>query len=212
MQPYHIIDDGRWAENRIGAKRCASSYANRGLLDAGALVKVVAPAIADEIAAAPVETVRRPFEPSDLDGVAFVVAAAPPDVNRRVATAAQERGLFVNAVDDPIHASAFLSGVVRRDGITLAISTRGHAPALSALLKEALDALLPRDLSRWLETARQQRSVWRQLRVPMADRKPRLLAALNALYEPAAGDDSAVAAGRVPAGTESSPATEDARL
>jgi predicted amidohydrolase YtcJ len=38
MQPYHIIDDGRWAEGRIGAKRCASSYANRALLDAGARV------------------------------------------------------------------------------------------------------------------------------------------------------------------------------
>lgn len=38
MQPYHIIDDGRWAEGRIGAKRCASSYANRSLLDAGARV------------------------------------------------------------------------------------------------------------------------------------------------------------------------------
>jgi predicted amidohydrolase YtcJ len=36
MQPYHIIDDGRWAEGRIGKKRCASSYANRSLLDAGA--------------------------------------------------------------------------------------------------------------------------------------------------------------------------------
>jgi predicted amidohydrolase YtcJ len=35
MQPYHIIDDGRWAEGRIGKKRCASSYANRSLLDAG---------------------------------------------------------------------------------------------------------------------------------------------------------------------------------
>jgi predicted amidohydrolase YtcJ len=36
MQPYHVIDDGRWAEGRIGAKRCASSYAFRSLLDAGA--------------------------------------------------------------------------------------------------------------------------------------------------------------------------------
>jgi predicted amidohydrolase YtcJ len=36
MQPYHAIDDGRWAEGRIGAKRCASSYANKSLLDAGA--------------------------------------------------------------------------------------------------------------------------------------------------------------------------------
>jgi predicted amidohydrolase YtcJ len=38
MQPFHIIDDGRWAEGRIGAKRCASSYALRSLLDADAKV------------------------------------------------------------------------------------------------------------------------------------------------------------------------------
>jgi predicted amidohydrolase YtcJ len=36
VQPYHAIDDGRWAEGRIGAKRCASSYAYRSLIDAGA--------------------------------------------------------------------------------------------------------------------------------------------------------------------------------
>lgn len=36
MQPYHVVDDGRWAEGRIGAKRCASSYAYRSLLDNGA--------------------------------------------------------------------------------------------------------------------------------------------------------------------------------
>lgn len=38
LQPYHIIDDGRWAEGRIGSKRCESSYANRSLLDAGAIL------------------------------------------------------------------------------------------------------------------------------------------------------------------------------
>jgi predicted amidohydrolase YtcJ len=36
MQPYHVVDDGRWAEGRIGPGRCASSYAYRSLLDAGA--------------------------------------------------------------------------------------------------------------------------------------------------------------------------------
>jgi predicted amidohydrolase YtcJ len=38
MQPYHVIDDGRWAEGRIGAKRCASSYAFGSLLKANAVV------------------------------------------------------------------------------------------------------------------------------------------------------------------------------
>jgi predicted amidohydrolase YtcJ len=36
MQPYHAIDDGRWAEKRIGAARIRTTYAFRSLLDAGA--------------------------------------------------------------------------------------------------------------------------------------------------------------------------------
>jgi hypothetical protein len=36
MQPYHAIDDGRWADPLIGAARCQTSYAFRSLLDAGA--------------------------------------------------------------------------------------------------------------------------------------------------------------------------------
>jgi predicted amidohydrolase YtcJ len=38
MQPFHAADDARWAEGRIGAKRCESSYAFRSLLDAGAVL------------------------------------------------------------------------------------------------------------------------------------------------------------------------------
>ncbi|HEV2644377.1 MAG TPA: amidohydrolase [Candidatus Elarobacter sp.] len=36
MQPYHAIDDGRWAEKVIGAKRSETTYAFRSLLDSGA--------------------------------------------------------------------------------------------------------------------------------------------------------------------------------
>ncbi|HYP01802.1 MAG TPA: amidohydrolase, partial [Pyrinomonadaceae bacterium] len=36
MQPYHAIDDGRWAEKRIGNARARTTYAFRSLLDAGA--------------------------------------------------------------------------------------------------------------------------------------------------------------------------------
>jgi predicted amidohydrolase YtcJ len=35
MQPYHLADDGRWAEKRIGAQRAKTTYAFRSLLDAG---------------------------------------------------------------------------------------------------------------------------------------------------------------------------------
>jgi predicted amidohydrolase YtcJ len=38
MQPYHSIDDGRWAEKRIGRQRCLTTYAFRSLLDAKAVL------------------------------------------------------------------------------------------------------------------------------------------------------------------------------
>ena len=36
MQPYHIIDDGRWAGKRVSTDVLKTSYANKSLLDAGA--------------------------------------------------------------------------------------------------------------------------------------------------------------------------------
>ncbi|HEY7923573.1 MAG TPA: amidohydrolase family protein, partial [Vicinamibacteria bacterium] len=35
VQPYHAIDDGRWAEGRIGPERSKTTYAFRSFLDAG---------------------------------------------------------------------------------------------------------------------------------------------------------------------------------
>ena len=161
----------------------------RQLRAAGARVRVVSPLVLAEIAAAEegeggVEILRRPFAPADLDGVWLVVAAATPEVNRQVAEAASIRRLFVNAVDDPDNATAYLSGVVRRDDVTIAISTSGAAPALTALLREAIDAVLPGDLATWLRTAGEQRLRWRRDRIAMEARKPLLLRALNAIYEP----------------------------
>ena len=155
----------------------------RGLLDAGASVRVVAPTIVPEIAAAPVEQIRRPFQPPDLDDAAFVVAAAPPEVNRDVAAAARERGIFVNAVDDVESASAYAGAVLRRAGVTIAIATDGEAPALAGLVREALEVLLPDDLDDWMACARDARRQWLETRVPMPERRPLLLAALNRLYD-----------------------------
>jgi uroporphyrin-III C-methyltransferase/precorrin-2 dehydrogenase/sirohydrochlorin ferrochelatase len=149
---------------------------------AGADVSVVAPDVHPEIEKAGVPIERRSFQPSDLENVWLVVAAAPPSVNGEIAQAADARRVFVNAVDDPANATAFLSGVIRRDGVTLAISTEGAAPGLTALLREALDSLLPRDIGSWVREATRLRAAWRRDRVPMAARKPLLLDALNKLY------------------------------
>jgi uroporphyrin-III C-methyltransferase/precorrin-2 dehydrogenase/sirohydrochlorin ferrochelatase len=166
----------------VGAGPVAASKL-AALLEAGALVTVVAPQIHPDIAALPVTIVRRAFEPADLDAAWYVVAAATPEVNRAVAAAADERRLFVNAVDDPSNASVYLGGVVRRDGVTVAISTDGRAPALAGLLREAIESLLPRELATWLDVNDRERARWKREGVPMEQRRPQLLEALNRIYE-----------------------------
>jgi uroporphyrin-III C-methyltransferase / precorrin-2 dehydrogenase / sirohydrochlorin ferrochelatase len=166
----------------VGGGRVAAGKL-RGLLDEGAYVTVVAPDIRTELEQPGVTLVRRAFEADDLDGAWYVVAAAPSDVNRGVLEAAERRHLFVNAVDDPPHATAYAGGVVRRDGVTVAISTGGRAPALAGLLREALETWLPGDLDEWMSAAVEARVAWKRDGVPMDRRRPMLLETLNQLYE-----------------------------
>jgi siroheme synthase-like protein len=166
----------------VGAGPVAASKLS-SLQAAGADLVVVAPEVCDAIRKTNVVLVERPFRPTDLDGAWFVVAAAPPAINRQVAEEAEQRQIFVNAVDDPSNASVYLGGVVRRAGVTLAISTDGAAPALAGLLREAIDHMLPTDLSAWTARAHELRQSWRARGVPMEARRPELLVALNEIYE-----------------------------
>jgi uroporphyrin-III C-methyltransferase/precorrin-2 dehydrogenase/sirohydrochlorin ferrochelatase len=166
----------------VGGGKVAASKLD-GLLRVGARVTVVAPEIRAEIERPDVTLRRRGFEASDLDGAWFAVAAATPAVNRRVASAAEERRVFVNAVDDPPSASAYAGGVLRRGRLTVAISTNGEAPALAGLIREGLEELIPQEMEAWLREASEQTQVLRQNGVPMPERRPLLLAALNRLYQ-----------------------------
>jgi uroporphyrin-III C-methyltransferase/precorrin-2 dehydrogenase/sirohydrochlorin ferrochelatase len=167
-----LVGGGRVAAAKLGS-----------LLAAGASVTVVAPEIRPELDEPGVTLVRRPFEPNDIDGAWYVVSAAPRDVNERVVVAAEDRRVFVNAVDDPANATAYAGSVVRRSGVTIAFSTGGRGPALAGLLREALDAWLPADLDRWMAASDAARREWKRDGVPMEDRRPMLLETLNRLYE-----------------------------
>jgi uroporphyrin-III C-methyltransferase / precorrin-2 dehydrogenase / sirohydrochlorin ferrochelatase len=180
LLPAFLKLEGRRVVIVGGGPMAASKLAE--LLKAGARVKVVAPEVRDEIVEAGVRVARRPFRPADLDGAWYVVAAATPAVNRAVARAARLRRVFVNAVDDKTNATAYLGGVVRRGGVTLAVSTEGAAPALAGLLREGLEAVLPNDLGAWRTLAARLRAGWKGAAIPLAWRRPLLLDALNRLY------------------------------
>jgi len=171
-RPVLVVGGGVVAASKVSA-----------LLPTGARITVVAPAVADAIRATGVTIHERPFQEADLDGQWLVVSAATPDVNREVADAAGRRQMFVNAVDDPANATAYLGGVLRRDGATVAISTNGRAPALAGLLREGIDALLPIDLDDWFRRADQLKREWRSTGVPMEARRPQLLDALIKLRD-----------------------------
>jgi predicted amidohydrolase YtcJ len=71
VQPYHAIDDGRWAEKRIGHKRAETTYAFKSLLDAGATLAFgsdwfVAPI--DPMAGIYAATTRRTLDGKNPDG------------------------------------------------------------------------------------------------------------------------------------------------
>ncbi|HVZ74194.1 MAG TPA: uroporphyrinogen-III C-methyltransferase [Polyangia bacterium] len=190
----------------VGAGPVGTAKA-RALVEAGARVTVVAPDASDEIradaAAGRLALSLRAFVATDVEGAWLVVAAATGEVNRAVAAAAEARRTFVLAVDDPPAASAYGAGVVRRGGVTLAVSTDGRAPALAGLLREGLEAVLPDDLDAWTAAAERARVAWKAAGVPMAERRPLLLDALNRLYaereaaEPAPAPEGERPVGRV---------------
>jgi predicted amidohydrolase YtcJ len=71
MQPYHAIDDGRWAEEVIGAERAKTTYAFRSLIESGAHVALgsdwyVAPA--DPLAGIYAAVTRRTLDGRNPDG------------------------------------------------------------------------------------------------------------------------------------------------
>ena len=166
----------------VGSGPVAETKA-KSLLEAGARIRLVAPDAGFDWTHPSLELRRRSFRPQDLEDCWLAVSAATPEVHREVAEQAQTRRTFVIAVDDPSNGTAHGAAVLRRGGLTLGISTDGAAPALSGLVREALEALIPIEIDEWLHTARRHRNRWRREGVPMAERRPLLLRALNALYD-----------------------------
>lgn len=143
------------------------------LLQAGASVRVVSPDATEELMdlarTGRVVVELRTFAPRDAEDVWLIVAATDvEDVQRAIASAAEQHHVFCIAVDDPNHASAYGASVLRRGPLTVAISTSGEAPALARLLREVLEHALPEE--GWVDEARALRQRWKSEHTPMTSR------------------------------------------
>jgi uroporphyrin-III C-methyltransferase/precorrin-2 dehydrogenase/sirohydrochlorin ferrochelatase len=128
----------------------------------GALITVVAPAIAPELmalaAAGKLKLAMREFEPADLDAARLViVATSRRAVNRWIAKLSEARNIPVNVVDDRDASRFIVPAIIDRDPVLVAISTGGTSPVLARRLRERLEALIPArigELAAWLKALR----------------------------------------------------------
>ena len=165
MFPVVLRFDGRLAVV-IGGGTVADRKVS-GLLDAGATVRVVAPmivaALRERATASQGELTiaERPYDPADLDGAWYVVAATgDPIVQQAVADDCGRRGIWCNAVDDPERCTALLPAVHRSGDVIVAVSTSGSSPTLARILRDRIAGALPASLGEIARTLAERRRLW----------------------------------------------------
>jgi precorrin-2 dehydrogenase / sirohydrochlorin ferrochelatase len=114
------------------------------LLEHGACVQVVAreltPGLEQLRGAGKIRFLGGEFSEALLKG-AFVVFAATDDasLNRRVSETARQRGLLVNAVDQPADCNFIVPSILSRGDLLIAVSTSGKSPAFARKVRVELE-------------------------------------------------------------------------
>jgi precorrin-2 dehydrogenase/sirohydrochlorin ferrochelatase len=123
-----------------------------------AKVTLVAPEIGTEIreiaqSNSRIILITRKFEDHDLvEKDLVIVATNDKEENRRIKELAGTRHLLCNVADTPALCDFYLSSVVQKGNLKVAISTNGMSPTMAKRLKEVLNEALPENL----ETAMEQ--------------------------------------------------------
>jgi precorrin-2 dehydrogenase/sirohydrochlorin ferrochelatase len=132
------------------------------LLEAGAQVWVVSPAVNEALAHLArdgrIRVEERPYLRKDLRGTFLIIAAeADPAVNARVAREARDAGILACIASSPRDGSCLVPAVIRRGELLVAIATAGRSPALARRIREDLERTFAAEYRRFLEVIVQVR-------------------------------------------------------
>ena len=121
---------------------------SRLLADAGAVLRVVAPAIdpqlADLVRGSGGQMLDRGYMQRDLDGCQLVIAATDDEpLNAQVSADARARCVPVNVVDSPALCTVIFPAIVDRSPLVVAVSSGGDAPVLARLIRAKLETWIP---------------------------------------------------------------------
>ena len=138
----------------------------RGLLEAGALVKVIAPEICAEVAElfqrGEISWTRAEFSAELLgDEMILIAATDNPEVNRRTAEIARAKKILVNVVDET-GGNFNVPSRIRRGELLLTISTGANSPAFSKFVRRMLEAELGENFGAGLEIISRYRRLVKQ--------------------------------------------------
>ncbi len=159
----------------VGGGEIATSKMD-GLLQAGANIVVVSPALNAQLSALARENKivwrEKEFSFADVQDAFLVIAATSvPSVNQAVYRAADAQGLLCNAVDDVENCHFYYGAVVQRGDLQIAISTNGNSPALAQRLRKELQAQFGTEYENWLEWLGAARDALRSSRASSAQNK-----------------------------------------
>ncbi len=95
---------------------------------------------------------EKEYDSRDLEGADVVIAAVNDiPVSTRIRDDAKERGILVNVADKPELCDFYLSSIVQKGNLKIAISTNGKSPTIAKRLKETFYELLPDTLDEVLD-------------------------------------------------------------
>ncbi len=95
---------------------------------------------------------EKPYDINDLAGNDIVIAAInDPVISNQVVIDAKSKKILVNAADKPELCDFYLSAVVKRGNLKIAISTNGKSPTIAKRVKEVLNETLPEEIDNLLD-------------------------------------------------------------